>query len=364
VTAADVRTLISVLRGGELTLTILVTGGAGFIGSHTCAELLEHGHDVVVVDSFANSFPAALDAVRDICPGSLRAYPVDLRDSEALGDIFAAHDVDAVIHFAARKAVGESMSMPLEYFDVNVAGTISLLRAMRAHGVRQLVFSSSCSVYGDQYSRPISEDDPPAPVNPYARSKLIGEQMLLSACQVYADFTAISLRYFNPAGAHPSGRIGECPRGVPSNVVPHMVAVAAGRLERLEVFGADYDTPDGTAIRDYIHVVDVAQAHRVALEHLGDSAGMRVLNLGTGSGHSVLELIRTFEETCGVRVPYVVTGRRAGDVTSLVADASAVEQAWGWRTQRGLRSIFADAWRFEQLNPNGFADSKQRGDGE
>lgn len=339
-------------------MTILVTGGAGFIGSHTCAELLEHGHDVVVVDNFANSHQAALDAVRDICPGTLHAYPVDLRDCDALGDVFAAHDIDTVIHFAAKKAVGESMAIPLEYFDVNVGGTISLLRAMRAHGVRQLVFSSSCSVYGDQYSRPISEGDPPAPVNPYARSKLICEQMLQSACQVYPDFTAISLRYFNPAGAHPSGRIGECPRGVPSNVVPYMIAVAAGRIERLEVFGADYDTPDGTAIRDYIHVADVAQAHRVAMEHLGDSAGLRVLNLGTGSGHSVLELIRTFEETCGTQVPYVVTGRRAGDVTSLVADASTVEREWGWRTRRDLPSIFADAWRFEQLNPAGFADSE------
>lgn len=341
-------------------MTILVTGGAGFIGSHTCAELLDHGHDVVVVDDFSNSYPGALDAVRDIAPGaSLVAYPVDLRDANGLDKVFAAHRVDTVIHFAAKKAVGESMSIPLDYFDVNVGGTISLLRAMRAHDVRELVFSSSCSVYGDQYSGPISEDNPPAPVNPYARSKLICEQMLESACLVYSDFTVISLRYFNPAGGHSSGRIGEFPRGVPSNVVPYMVAVAAGKLERLNVFGADYDTPDGTAVRDYIHVMDVAQAHRIAVEHLADSTGMRVLNLGTGTGHSVLDLIATFEQTCGVSVPYQVTGRRAGDVTRLVADVSLVEKEWGWRTQRDLASIFADAWHFEQMNPNGFGSGQQ-----
>ncbi len=335
-------------------MSVLVTGGAGFIGSHTCADLLAHGHDVVVADNLANSYPAALDAVRTVGRGDLAVHVADLRDAAGLDDVFGSHQIDSVVHFAALKSVGESMSLPLDYFDVNVGGTIGLLRAMRRHGVSRLVFSSSCSVYGDQYDRPITEADPPAPVNPYARSKLICEQMLESACAVYPDLSVISLRYFTPAGAHPSGRIGECPRGVPSNVVPYMVAVAAGKQERLPVFGADYGTPDGTAIRDYIHVADVAEAHRLAIGHAGDRPGFRVLNIGTGTGHSVLELIRVFEETCGVRVPFQVTGRRAGDVASLIADPTLADKEWGWRAGRDIAAIFRDAWLFERLNPDGF----------
>ncbi len=336
-------------------MSVLVTGGAGFIGSHTCAELLDHDYDVVVVDDFSNSYPAAVAALGRLSGKVPAVHDVDLRDTSGLDRVFGAHDISAVIHFAAKKAVGESMTIPLDYFDVNVGGTISLLRAMRAHGVGKLVFSSSCSIYGDQYSRPIAEDDPPAPVNPYARSKLICEQMLESACGTYADLSVISLRYFNPAGGHPSGLIGECPRGVPSNVVPFMVHVAAGKLEKLQVFGGDYDTADGTAIRDYIHVMDVAQAHRVAVEHLDDEPGMRALNLGTGTGASVLDLVRTFEQTCGVHVPFAVTGRRPGDVTSLVADAGLVHRLWGWRPSRDLAAVFADSWRFQCANPDGFA---------
>jgi len=336
-------------------MSVLVTGGAGFIGSHACAELLDHGHEVVVADRFSNSWPAALDAVRALSGRDLAVYPVDLRDGTALDEVFGAHPIDSVIHFAALKSVGESVSIPLDYFDVNVGGTISLLRAMRRHRVTRLVFSSSCSVYGDQYSRPITEADPPAPVNPYSRSKLICEQMLESACDSYSDLSVISLRYFNPAGAHPSGLIGECPRGVPSNVVPFMVAVAAGRHDRLDVFGDDYDTPDGTAIRDYIHVADLAEAHRLAIGALDDRPGFHVLNLGTGTGHSVLELVRAFEDSCGVRVPYEITGRRAGDVASLVADPTLVEKEWGWHPSRDIAAIFRDAWAFEQLNPKGFA---------
>ncbi len=336
-------------------MSILVTGGAGFIGSHTCAELLDHDYDVVVVDDFSNSHPAAVAALGRLTGRVPAVHRVDLRDTRALDRVFSVHDISAVIHFAAKKAVGESMAIPLDYFDVNVGGTISLLRAMRGHGVRRMVFSSSCSIYGDQYTRPISEDDQPGPVNPYARSKLICEQMLESACGTYADLSVISLRYFNPAGAHPGGAIGECPRGVPSNVVPFMVRVAAGKLAELQVFGCDYDTPDGTAIRDYIHVMDVAEAHRLAVEHLDDERGMRPMNLGTGTGASVLELIATFEKTCGVQVPYSIAGRRPGDVTSLVADASLIEKAWGWRTSRDLAAVFADSWRFQQLNPEGFA---------
>jgi UDP-glucose 4-epimerase len=336
-------------------VSVLVTGGAGFIGTHTCAELLAHHRDVVILDDFSNSYPAALDALARLAGRASAVCRVDLRNASALDRVFAGHDIDAVIHFAAKKSVGESMTMPVDYFDVNVSGTISLLRAMRAHGIGKLVFSSSCSVYGDQYSRPIREKDPPAPVNPYARSKLICEQMLASACEAYPDLSVISLRYFNPAGAHPSGLLGECPRGVPSNIVPYMVGVAAGKLGKLNVFGGDYPTADGTAIRDYIHVMDIAEAHRLAVDHLSDEPGMRVLNLGTGSGASVLDLVATFEKTCGIRVPYVIAGRRPGDVTSLVADASLVAQSWGWRPSRDLAAVFADSWRFQSEYPDGFA---------
>ena len=346
-------------------MSILVTGGAGFIGSHTCAELLGRGYDVVVADDFSNSFAPSLAAVRRLTGRELAIHVVDLRDRGGLNEVLSSHEISAVIHFAAKKAVAESMAEPLDYFDVNVGGTISLLRAMMAHGVRKIVFSSSCSIYGDQYRRPIAEDDPPGPVNPYARSKLICEQMLEAACATYTDLSVISLRYFNPAGAHPSGLIGECPRGVPSNIVPYMVHVAAGKQEKLQVFGSDYETPDGTAIRDYIHVMDVAHAHMLALEHLDDEQGMRALNLGSGTGASVLDLIRIFEETCGVHVPYAFADRRPGDVTRLIADAGLVEKMWGWRPARDLATIFEDSWRFQCANPDGFrAESGQAGVGE
>ena len=337
-------------------MAILVTGGAGFIGSHTCADLLDHDYEVIVVDNFSNSFPGALDVVRKLTGGTLAAYELDLRDRHALDDVFKQHPIQAVIHFAAKKAVRESMQIPFEYFDVNIMGMTSLLRSMVEHDVRRLVFSSSCSIYGGHYSEPITEDDAPGPTNPYARSKLICEQVLADICAIYATFSAISLRYFNPVGAHPSGSLGECPRGIPNNVMPYMMQAAAGKLPALQVFGGDYDTPDGCPVRDYIHVMDVAEAHRLAVEHLDDQSGMRVLNLGTGIGVSVLELVRTFEETCGIRVPYAIVGRQGGDVPTLIADASRVEKEWGWRTTRDIRAMCADAWRFQQLNPNGYRE--------
>ena len=333
---------------------VLVTGGAGFIGSHTCVELLARGHDVVVVDNYSNSSPAALDAVRYLAGRPVIAHELDMRDNQALDQVFTRHSIDAVIHFAAKKAVGESMLIPLEYFDINLAGTTNLLRTMHEHGVHKLVFSSSCSIYGDQYAAPITEDDLPAPANPYARSKLICEQILADACTRYPEFSMIALRYFNPVGGHPSGKLGEDPHGVPNNVMPYMMQVAVGRLEKLTVFGTDYDTPDGSGVRDYIHVMDVAEAHCVAMDHLADCNGLRTLNIGTGAGVSVLQLLATFQDVCRVTVPHEIAGRRPGDVGTLIADPSRVEKEWGWRTTRDLRTMCADAWRFQSLHPNGY----------
>jgi UDP-glucose 4-epimerase len=335
-------------------MAILVAGGAGFIGSHTCVALLDHGYEVIVVDDFSNSSPGALDAVRRLSGRALVAYEADLRDRRALDRVFEQHPIQAVIHFAAKKAVRESMRIPFEYFDVNIMGTTSLLRSMMEHDVGKLVFSSSCSIYGAGYGVPITEDAPPAPTNPYARSKLICEQILADACAIYATFTVVSLRYFNPVGAHPSGSLGECPKGTPNNVMPYMIQVAAGKLPKLQVFGADYDTPDGSPVRDYIHIMDVAEAHRLAVEHLEDQPGMRVLNLGAGIGVSVLELVRRFEETCGICVPYEIVSRCGGDVPTLIADASRVEKEWGWRATRDIQTMCRDAWRFQQLNPDGY----------
>jgi UDP-glucose 4-epimerase len=335
-------------------MAILVTGGAGFIGSHTCVELLGHDHKLVVVDDFSNSSPAALTAVRQLAGRDLVLHELDVRDYSGIDRVFKQHRIDAVVHFAAKKAVRESLQIPLDYFDVNIGGTTTLLRCMAQHGVRQLVFSSSCSIYGDLYSTPITEDDVPSPTNPYARSKLICEQIIADTCARFDDFAVTALRYFNPAGAHPSGLLGEAPRGVPGNVMPHMMQVAARQLDRLQIFGGDYPTADGSPVRDYIHVMDLAEAHRLAVEHLADQPGMRVLNLGVGIGISVLELVRAFEESCGVTVRYEVVGRRAGDAASAVADPSRVEKEWGWRTSRDVRDMCRDAWRFQQLHPRGY----------
>jgi UDP-glucose 4-epimerase len=334
--------------------TVLVTGGAGFIGSHTCVELLEHGYEVVVVDDFSNSSPAALEAVQKLAGRPLIVHRADLRDRAALDAVFALHDVDAVIHFAAKKAVGESVQVPLDYFDVNVGGTTALLRIMYAHGVRRLVFSSSCSIYGDTATIPLDEDAPAAPTNPYALSKYVGEQLLDEACRRYADLSVIALRYFNPIGAHPSGSIGEDPTGVPNNVLPFMAQVAVGRLAELPVFGNDYPTPDGSGVRDYVHVVDVADGHRVAVEHLDDRTGLRVFNLGTGRGVSVLELIAEFGRATGRPIPYRIEARRPGDVPILIADPSRIAAAWGWRATRDLTAMCTDAWRFHHLHPTGY----------
>ncbi|WP_405860996.1 UDP-glucose 4-epimerase GalE [Streptomyces sp. NBC_00090] len=337
--------------------TLLVTGAAGFIGSHTCVELLEHGHEIVLVDNYSNSSPEAVERIAKVAGRPPAAvYEADLLDRKALGKVFENHSFDAVIHFAAKKAVGESVDLPVEYYDTNVGGTTALLRAMRDHGVHRLVFSSSCSIYGDATKVPLTESDPARPTNPYAASKWMCEQVLSDVCRRLPEFSVLALRYFNPVGAHPSGLLGEAPYGVPNNVMPYIAQVAAGRLERLRIFGDDYPTPDGTGVRDYIHVMDVAEGHRVALDHLDDESGMRVLNLGTGRGTSVRELVTAFADISEAPIPYEITGRRPGDVAELVADPTAVEQAWGWSTTRDLTAMVEDAWRFQKLNPFGYAN--------
>ncbi|MBO0870985.1 MAG: UDP-glucose 4-epimerase GalE, partial [Micromonosporaceae bacterium] len=336
-------------------VTVLVTGGAGFIGSHACVELLARGHDVVVVDNYANSSPAALARLQEVAGRDVRgAHRVDLRDRAALAGIFKRYDIDAVMHFAAMKAVGESMRIPLDYYDNNIGGTTSLLRAMGEHDVHRMVFSSSCSIYGDAETVPIAEDAPAQPANPYARSKWLCEQILADACLRRPDLRVIALRYFNPIGAHDSGLLGEAPRGVPHNVMPYLMRVASGRLDRLTVYGDDYPTPDGTAVRDYVHVMDVVEAHRLALDRIDGYAGMRAFNLGTGVGTSVLELARAVGAACGQAVPYAIAARRSGDVATLVADPGSIAREWGWRATRDLAAMCRDAWRFQQHHPDGY----------
>lgn len=341
--------------------TILVTGGAGFIGSHACVELLDHGYELIVVDDYSNSTPQVFARVERIAGRFVgTVYELDIRDRHALSAVFDRHSVDAVVHFAALKAVGESTRMPVEYYDTNVGGTTTLLRAMHEHGVRHLVFSSSCSLYGEGDGGPLSEKAAVRPTNPYAASKWACEQILADVCRRIPGFTVLSLRYFNPVGAHPSGLLGEEPRGTPDNLMPYLAQVAIGRRERLHVFGDDWATPDGTAVRDYLHVMDTVEAHRIALEHLGDSPGMREYNLGVGRGSSVLEVVAAFGEACGRPIPYDIAPRRPGDVRELVADATAVARDWGWRPVRNLADMCRDAWRFQRLNPSGHAGSARQ----
>jgi UDP-glucose 4-epimerase len=335
-------------------LSILVTGGAGFIGSHTCVELLRRGHEVIVLDNYSNSSPLALAAVRQVSGRDLAAYAGDARDPKALEQVFTAHQVEAVIHFAAKKSVRESGEIPLEYYSNNVGATVGLLDAMVQHGVGKLVFSGSCSIYGGQYSTPISEDAATGPTNPYASSKLMCEQILKDACRRWPELSVVSLRYFNPIGAHPSGALGEDPKGIPNNVLPYMLQVAVGRLERLQVYGGDWETPDGSGVRDYIHVMDLAEAHCLAMEHLDEETGLRAFNLGAGTGVSVLQLIAAVEEASGVAIPSEIVERKFGDVAALIADPSLIEKVWGWRTSRDLQTMCADAWRFQSRHPTGY----------
>ena len=335
--------------------TILVTGGAGYIGSHTLIELLAGGYDVVCVDNFCNSNPEALRRVERIAGRSIVCVDGDVRDEALLERTFAATPIEAVIHFAALKAVGESVSRPLDYYDNNVVGTIRLLRACRRAGVNQFVFSSSATIYGVPQRLPLTEDMPLSAVNPYGATKLVIEQLLRDVCAADPAMSVVSLRYFNPIGAHPSSLIGEDPRDIPNNLFPCIMQVAIGRRERLLVFGSDWPTRDGTGVRDYIHVVDLASGHASALRHCARSTGFTPINLGTGRGTSVLELIKAFEEASGRPVSYQIVGRRSGDVAECYADAGLALRLLQWRATRGVKEMCVDGWRWQQGNPAGYS---------
>ena len=337
---------------------VLVTGGAGYIGSHTCVELLNAGHDVLVVDNFCNSNPLALARVAEIAGRGLTAeYAVDIRDRDGLRRVFNAHRIDAVIHFAGLKAVGESVERPLTYYDNNVCGTVALLEVMAEHNAKRIVFSSSATVYGDPATVPIREDFPAAPTNPYGRTKWMLELLLRDVAASDPAWDVALLRYFNPVGAHRSGRIGEDPNGIPNNLMPYVSQVAIGRLPQLRVFGGDYPTADGTGVRDYIHVADLAAGHVRAVERLMHGGGVLTLNLGTGQGYSVLEVVRAFEAASGRSVPMTIVARRPGDIAQCYADPSLAARELGWRAEHSLADMCEDAWRWQASNPHGFDDA-------
>lgn len=334
--------------------TILVTGGAGYIGSHTCLELLNAGYDVIVVDNLSNSSQESLKRVKNLTGRSLLFFPVDLLDVSALDQIFDEHAVDAVVHFAALKAVGESVEKPLEYYANNVTGTLNLCKVMRDNGVKSIVFSSSATVYGESNAAPLVEAMPLSATNPYGWSKFMNEQILSDLYRADTTWRIALLRYFNPVGAHESGEIGEDPEGIPNNLFPYITQVAVGRRDKLQVFGNDYPTPDGTGIRDYIHVVDLAVGHVVALGKLAKETGLHTWNLGSGRGYSVLEVVAAFEEASGKQVPYEIVGRRPGDLAISFADASLAKRQLGYVAERDIHKMCEDAWRWQSNNPNGY----------
>jgi UDP-glucose 4-epimerase len=336
--------------------TALLTGGAGYIGTHTAVELLASGWDVVIIDNLANSSPVAVERVAEISGREVSFHRVDILDRAGLDAVFAEHEVDAVVHFAGKKAVGESVEKPLDYHENNVAGTVQLLKAMRDAGVRKLVFSSSATVYGEPERVPVTEDSRLGPTtNPYGRSKLYIEDMLRDLPQSEDGWHIALLRYFNPVGAHPSGRIGEDPNGLPNNLMPFVMQVAVGKLDKVRVFGGDYPTADGTGVRDYIHVVDLAQGHLAALDRLETIDGCEAINLGTGEGYSVLEVIKAASAAVGHEIPFEIVGRRAGDIATSYADPTHAREMLGWEATRGLDDIVTDHWRWQSQNPEGYA---------
>jgi UDP-glucose 4-epimerase len=338
-------------------MRVLVTGGAGFIGSHTVVQLVAAGHDVVVVDNFSNAKPTVVPRLEDLIGGPLEVHAFDLTDRDKTESLFAERDFDAVIHFAGLKAVGESADVPLEYYQNNLDSTFALVRAMRNHGCFKLVFSSSATVYGESAEPPFTEDLPTSATNPYGWTKVMQEQVLRDVAVTDERWRVALLRYFNPVGAHPSGTIGEDPHGVPNNLMPFIAQVAVGKLPELKVFGDDYPTPDGTAVRDYIHVEDLAVGHLAALTRLGATdERVSTWNLGTGHGSSVLEVLHAFERACGHELPHQVVARRAGDIAASYADPSRAEAELGWRATRTLDDMCADQWRWQRQNPLGYPD--------
>ena len=336
-------------------MSILVTGGAGFIGSHTCVELLNAGYEVVVVDNLYNASEKALDRVSKITGKPVKFYKADILDRDALNDIFDKETIESCIHFAGLKAVGESVVKPWEYYENNIAGTLTLVDVMRKHNVKNIIFSSSATVYGDPAQIPITEECPKGQcTNPYGWTKSMLEQVLTDIQKADPEWNVMLLRYFNPIGAHKSGTIGENPNGIPNNLMPYITQVAVGKLKELGVFGNDYDTPDGTGVRDYIHVVDLAKGHVKALKKIEENPGLAIYNLGTGKGYSVLDIVKNFEAATGVKIPYVIKPRRAGDIATCYCDASKAEKELGWKAENGIREMCEDSWRWQSNNPQGY----------
>jgi UDP-glucose 4-epimerase len=335
-------------------MNILVTGGAGYIGSHTCVQLLEAGYEIIVVDNLINSKEESLRRVQEITGKKLIFHKVDLLDREKLEKVFEKYPIQSVIHFAGLKAMGESIFLPLEYFHNNVGGTLNLLKVMKKSNVRNIVFSSTAGIYGEPQKVPITEEFPPSVLNPYSRSKLMIEDILRDLYRAEADWNIALLRYFNPVGAHPSGRIGEDPKGIPNNLMPYVAQVAVGIHPFVRVWGNDYSTPDGTGVRDYIHVMDLADGHLKALEKLAKNPGLVLYNLGTGRGYSVMEVIHAFEKACQHEIPYKIMERRPGDAAISYADPSKANRELNWYAKRTIEEMCADAWRWQSQNPNGF----------
>jgi len=336
-------------------MNILVTGGAGFIGSHTIVELLNAGHNVVVMDNLSNSKITSLKRVEELTGRSVVFEKIDLLDTDGMDTLFTNHDIDAVIHFAGLKAVGESVEKPLFYYENNVTGTINLCNVMNKHGVKRMVFSSSATVYGNPSESPLTETSELSATNPYGQTKLTIEHIFRDLCESDPEWKVSLLRYFNPVGAHESGRIGEDPTGIPNNLMPYVTQVAVGKRKRLSVFGSDYPTHDGTGVRDYIHVTDLAKGHLKALEHLDNETGAEAYNLGTGRGSSVLDIIKTFENVTGKKIPYELTSRRPGDAAVCFANPGKAKRRLGWETEKDLEDMCRDAWNWQTSNPDGYS---------
>ena len=340
-------------------MSILVTGGDGYIGSHTVVELQNAGYEVVVVDNLSNSSRESLKRVEKITGKPVTFYEADILDREALNRIFEKESIESCIHFAGLKAVGESVQKPWEYYENNIAGTLTLVDVMRKHGVKNIIFSSSATVYGDPAVIPITEECPKGQcTNPYGWTKSMLEQILTDMQKADPEWNVILLRYFNPIGAHKSGLIGENPNGIPNNLMPYVTQVAVGKLKELGVFGNDYDTPDGTGVRDYIHVVDLAIGHVKAIKKLDEKVGLAIYNLGTGKGYSVLDIVKNFEAATGVKIPYVIKPRRAGDIATCYSNADKAKRELGWEAQYDIKEMCEDSWRWQSMNPNGYADAK------